>query len=226
MSALFPELVLWEMLPSRLQGAEQMAIDEWLLTQAPGPLPKLRLYQWSSPAVTYGYFQSPTHAEEAFPGLPNTRRWTGGGVVAHGIPLELTYALAIPRGDPFFQVAPREGYECLHRALQGALDEVGVTTTFVETSSTGTQCFQHPAKGDLLLPSGKKAAGAAQRRSRHGALIQGSIRLEETIPDRLPAALANHLAGKRVTGPPLDGQAIDQLVRARYGTDAWRYRIK
>ena len=55
----------------------------------------VRIYQWSEPTVTLGYFQNGTSSEESpFPQLPCVRRLTGGGAILHD--RELTYSCVVP----------------------------------------------------------------------------------------------------------------------------------
>src|ERR1700722_14928864 len=87
-----------------------MAIDEALLHAASEPI--LRVYRWIRPAVSFGYFGRFDDVAEAWPGREMVRRWTGGGVVAHGE--DITYTLIVPRGLPFFQNSARESYRLIH----------------------------------------------------------------------------------------------------------------
>ncbi|MEM6330787.1 MAG: lipoate--protein ligase family protein, partial [Planctomycetota bacterium] len=78
-------------------GARNMAVDEALLdAAAAGAGATLRLYRWSSPTLSLGYFQ-PLAARAAHPasaGCPCVRRHSGGGAIVHDH--ELTYSLAVP----------------------------------------------------------------------------------------------------------------------------------
>ena len=82
---------------SNLEGEENMAIDGALLNQigkGESP-PTIRIYTWSPPAITIGYFQKSgiETNEEACQkdGIPVIRRITGGGAVFHDH--EITYSL-------------------------------------------------------------------------------------------------------------------------------------
>lgn len=59
----------------------------------------VRIYQWSEPTVTLGYFQgSEQSLESPFPGLPVVRRLSGGGAILHD--QEITYSLVLPASHP------------------------------------------------------------------------------------------------------------------------------
>src|SRR5882672_5933907 len=71
-----------------LDGYGQMALDEVLLERAPKDGLILRLYRWSGPAATFGYFQAHEEVLRQVIGRPSgdfplVRRLTGGGLVYH-----------------------------------------------------------------------------------------------------------------------------------------------
>src|SRR5882724_9809402 len=78
-------------------GAWNMAVDEALLESAAvDGIATLRLYQWSEPTLSLGYFQ-PAADRQTHPAsreCPLVRRASGGGAILHD--RELTYSLAIP----------------------------------------------------------------------------------------------------------------------------------
>ena len=88
--------------PEPHPAALNMALDEALLQRALEPT--LRVYRWSEPAVSLGYFSRFAEAEKAAAGRAMVRRWTGGGLVEHGD--DITYTLIVPRDAAFFQHAP------------------------------------------------------------------------------------------------------------------------
>src|SRR5947207_4428455 len=75
-----------------------MAADEALLQSALAGKPSLRLYGWSEPTVSLGYFQPEAVRREdpRLAQLPYVRRPSGGGTLVHHH--EVTYALALPPG--------------------------------------------------------------------------------------------------------------------------------
>ncbi len=229
--ALFDSLVvLTAHPPPKADGPTNMALDETLFSLAGRS--SLRLYAWDRPAVTLGYFQSHSAMAEAFPGFALTRRWTGGGAVQHGDPRECTYALGVPRAEAFAHLRPQEAYVSLHGIVRDALRDVGVEAALVEVegpqpAASHFACFEGPVLGDVILPSGRKLAGAAQRRTRRGLLIQGSIRLAEPIPERFRTAFAKRLC-RDVT--PLDpailpAARVEDLIVNKYGRASWLHRV-
>jgi len=79
-------------------GAWNMAMDQAMaLHAAEQGCIILRVYQWASPTLSLGYFQS--HDDRlAIPGLDEidcVRRETGGGAIVHDH--EITYSVAVPR---------------------------------------------------------------------------------------------------------------------------------
>jgi len=83
-----------------LPGALNMGTDEAILNAvAEGrAAPTLRLYRWSPPCVTIGYFQSMEAEVDltacAAARVDAVRRLTGGGAVYHDE--EITYSLVVP----------------------------------------------------------------------------------------------------------------------------------
>jgi len=135
--------------------------------------------------------------------LDLTRRPTGGGVVDHRD--DWTFALVIPRGHPLYDARATESYRRVHADLAAALRDQGQpvvlkercdascdlpdsdSTSDAELSALDSQlsapspkgptvCFIRPELYDVLhADTGQKVAGAAQKRTKHGLLFQGSI---------------------------------------------------
>ena len=211
-------------------GLEHMAQDELLLVAAADThRPVFRSYRWAGHTVTFGYFQSLSTIEASFPDQALTRRWTGGGAVLHGDACEFTYALAVPATCAFFKLPASESYLAIHEGIARSLQAVGVAARMAsreEASDTkGLACFQNPVAGDVLLgETDEKVAGAAQRRTRNGLLIQGSIRLPYDIPTELETALAEALGTEQTTMPAASSDEIADLVEAKYGRTDWLAR--
>lgn len=137
-------------------------------------------------------------AEDAA-GCELCRRPTGGGFVDHRD--DWTYALVLPRGHPLEELRATQSYRAVHDALAAALRAQGVpaTTKLSEEQCAGAQggtlagrtpgevtsapaadaagiCFQRAEIYDVVHErSAEKIAGAAQKRNKHGLLLQGSI---------------------------------------------------
>ena len=161
-----------------------MGLDEALLEAAPRlGRPVLRFYGWTEPAASFGYFQRYAQIEGLTPLRPLVRRPTGGGLVPHDA--DWTYSLAFPAGHPWYAFSATESYRRVHQWIQAAFARLGIGTKLASACSKALpgQCFQGYEMFDLLC-RGRKIAGAAQRRTRGGLLIQGSVQPPEFAPPR------------------------------------------
>ncbi|MCP5534696.1 MAG: hypothetical protein H7A51_00505 [Akkermansiaceae bacterium] len=218
-------LIYWRDKHART-GFENMAVDQLLLERL-GDHPVLRVYHWSEPTVSFGYFLALKDAQSAFPSsgscpLTYVRRWTGGGIVDHRI--DVTYTLAIPRGHALSAARGAESYRVIHQALESTLKQLHepVRLTAVDGGDGGLACFTNPVAYDLINHQGEKIAGAGQRRTRYGLLHQGSL-ITQVEPDALGRGLAQCLA--RQTDDFLPDPSFDEdtkvLASERYASDAW-----
>lgn len=191
-----------------------MACDEILLHEASTPV--LRIFRWSRPWMSIGYFMKASAADEVRKDLPFCRRWTGGGVVVHEN--DFTFALIVPRGEVWGSQRAAETYLSLHQALATALRQIGQPADLAEhASGSATECFAGPVRHDILL-QGRKIAGGAQRRSRHGLLHQGSLQLS-ALPQDFPQIFAHTLSGRVEAWDNADtdlADRIEQLTREKY----------
>ena len=79
-------------------GVENMALDQHLLeTAAEQQCVLLRVYRWSQPTLSLGYFQPYVQrlTHSASSELPVVRRATGGGAIVHHY--DWTYCVAVPK---------------------------------------------------------------------------------------------------------------------------------
>lgn len=161
------------------EGPLNMGLDEALLQTAdeagPDAQPVLRIYSWSAPTLSLGYFQSHRDRQQHLEsqGCPWVRRATGGGAILHD--RELTYSFvwpAAPRTDP------QPIYRLFHESLRRTLQRLGADAQLCSAPRRGAPepflCFQRRAAGDLLMGE-LKVGGSAQRRHRRAALQHGSI---------------------------------------------------
>ena len=166
----------WHLLNSGpTASTDNMAWDESLLESAPQlGRPVLRFYGWKELAATFGYFQKFAEVEHMTQLRPMIRRPTGGGLVPHDA--DWTYSLAFPHGDPWHKLRAVESYRRVHEWVQAAFQRLGTVTELAPgcRKEAPGQCFIRAEQFDVLLAS-RKIAGAAQRRTRDGLLIQGSI---------------------------------------------------
>ena len=155
--------------------AWNMALDEALLEFAPQTAtPVLRFYGWTQAAATFGYFQRSDEIERATPLRPAIRRPTAGGLVPHE--RDWTYSVAIPNSHAWYGSRAAESYARMHRWIQTAFSMLGLATALASSSRREIpgQCFAGYEQSDLLWCE-RKIAGAAQRRTTSGLLIQGSV---------------------------------------------------
>ena len=208
-------------LPSgECDGPMQMALDEVLLRSVERPT--LRIYRWSGPCVTFGYFQSLEAVRQVYPDTPLVRRWTGGGMVEHG--KDLTFSLMIPKGDSAASMPPASFYSELHRRIAGWLASVVSSEVRLAGEGdikSGPLCFTAPAGNDILM-SGQKILGGAQRRSAGALLYQGSLQGMGGVPlDSM--AMARSLS-RSVDQRTLEKQFMDEsnlLAEKKYRSSEW-----
>jgi lipoate---protein ligase len=177
-------------------GALNMGIDEALLglVSAGESPPTLRLYRWSPPCVTLGYFQS-LEAEVDIDacraaGVDVVRRLTGGGAVFHDA--EITYSLVLPLGHELAPDDILESYRGICAGILRGLALLGVESSFEPIND--------------IAAGGKKISGNAQTR-RQGCLLQhGTVLLD------LEAELMFSLL--KVPAEKMKGRLIEE-VKAR-----------
>lgn len=172
MPHLFETLQLWFDETAR-SGPENMAVDEWLLTNAEVPL--LRVYRWEENWGSLGYFGSISEARDTFPGVNWVRRWTGGGLVDHRD--DWTYTLVVPIHERLATQRGAESYRLIHEVLGNVLaaEGAGIQLSVGSYATGAAACFENPVEHDLVDGQGLKRAGAGQRRTRAGLLHQGSV---------------------------------------------------
>jgi len=190
------------LLPRRtLSAAANMAVDQLMLDSFPEQsVARFRSYGWSVPSFTMGRTQDYAQAAERLPihvswreahdhfadRFALIRRPTGGGLVDHRD--DWTYALVIPSTNPLARTRAGEVYREVHQILGWAFQRQKVITKLhpCPCADTGTKqpargqrvaqrCFDRAEPGDIVTGDGQKLAGAAQRRTRQGLLMQGSV---------------------------------------------------
>ncbi|QDU97294.1 lipoate--protein ligase family protein [Lignipirellula cremea] len=163
-------------------GPVNMGIDAALLVSAAQGEATFRLYGWSEPTLSLGYFQHLADRDEhtASRNCRVLRRSTGGGAIVHD--RELTYSFAAPASDNRAG-ASEELYRLFHGTLIQALLQWGAFPVICgadrATSDKPFLCFQRRSEFDVLI-SGHKIVGSAQRRTRGGLLQHGSILLAQS----------------------------------------------
>lgn len=192
---------LWYLLKSGPGAADfNMALDEALLRALPRlQVPVLRFYSWTERAASFGYFQKYAEVERLTPLRPLVRRPTGGGIVPHDA--DWTYSVAIPTTHEWYRVKAIESYRRIHEWIRAAFAQLGIAAELAPCArlSGPGQCFIGYEQFDLLF-QGRKIAGAAQRRTREGLLIQGSVQPPPAASARAEWEQAMRDVGQRAHG--------------------------
>lgn len=177
-----------------------MAADEWLLQQTVETgEPALRLYGWSQPTLSLGYFQRLSELPPDWRQMAAqlVRRSTGGGAILHHH--ETTYAVTVPQS----MAGGAELYDLMNRAVLSVASRLRSTESAMVRGSVESEraqrgsffCFERPGSTDIISPSGK-LAGGAQRRLHDATLQHGSLMLQATQPGSTSLA---ELCGRPVT---------------------------
>ena len=191
---------------ARLDGPLNMAIDELLWRTAGHGNVSFRLYSWSAPYLSLGYFQSVGEIRKSrcWQQVCAVRRMTGGGAILHG--QDLTYSLTMPTS-----LAPLSDslYSQFHSAFARALVTRGVPAQigFTRNKSTSDEflCFRRTDQFAVSV-SGCKVLGSAQRRRRDAVLMHGSVILTTS-------ALTPDISGLReLVGRTICTEEIAQLL--------------
>jgi lipoate-protein ligase A len=138
-----------------------------------------------------------------------------------------------PPGHDWYALRAVESYQRLHEWIQASLAKLGLTaelSSHCRKDRLG-QCFAGAEQFDLLW-QGRKIAGAAQRRARHGLLIQGSIQPRPPSVTREEwqeafCEVAHRVWGVEwVTMPPqtVGTESADHLAREKYSQRAYNER--
>ncbi len=197
------------LLTGPLSGAENMALDEWLLQHVQITGPVLRVYTWSPPTVSLGYGQRSAGVDReaiARLGFHLTRRLTGGRAVLHQH--ELTYAVVVEAARLNVGRSVSRAYGLLSGGLIDALASLGIEAVCRPAHGPRSEdpdpaCFAATIGGDLAV-NGAKLLGSAQCHKYGGILQHGSLprRIDD---DALAACLRRPAASRR------DWTCLDEL---------------
>lgn len=187
-----------------------MAVDEAILRSVvAGDVPlTLRVYSWTAPALSLGYFQKIERSGIDLSycndmGIVLVRRPTGGKAVLHGH--DVTFSVALREDDlPSDLRSIKLSHEWIMRGvvegmrLMGLQAELGPADKLREGVASG-DCFARVAECDVRFGT-QKIAGAAQVRKWGGLLEQGSIPVEP--PDVEPARVFGYRNIGHASGSP------------------------
>ncbi len=171
-------------------GPWNMAVDEFLLYNCKEPI--LRIYGWSKPCISIGYFQNIDEVNYKKCNEENVdvvRRITGGGAVFHD--MELTYSFVTKN----FPQSIIKSYEEISELIIQTLKKFGLDAKFSPLN-------------DVTI-NGKKVCGNAQTRKNNTLLQHGTVLLEvdvekmfsllnvpiEKISDKKISDVKNRVAG-------------------------------
>ena len=223
----------WRLIISGRNNAPvNMSLDEALFasTISDESSPVIRLYGWSMPAMTIGYFQK--HSDFSSSQLPIVRRMTGGLSVEHG--KDVSYCFVASRNDWPFVADQEKNYQALHSAIGTALNSMGINCAFFRgsvNSGFNSICVKTFYPNDLIL-EGKKILGSCQRKRGNTLLVQGSIHLAGLM-DKLDE-FAMHLSEAFrkqheviLTKQPVSGKVLqisEALAKNKYSADSWNIK--
>jgi lipoate---protein ligase len=210
--------------------AEGMAAFESLITD---PTPALRWYRSTDTAIVLG------RGQRALPGpvqggLAVLQRPSGGGAVLMAPDL-LSCDVLVPAGHPLLAGDLGAVFLRVGRSWAAALEDVGVPAAEVydgpaKARRSGNErqqllaavCFATLGRGEVTV-GGRKLVGLAQRRRRHGALVQcGLLRRWDPGPllellggDRHDREIAEAAVGldALVEPPPADEHVMESVAR-------------
>lgn len=159
-----------------------MALDEVILTSE-AVLPTLRLYSWSHPTVSLGYFQkADNHLATKCRkyGIALVRRSTGGRAVFHD--KEITYSICSTYENFPSPHSLKDVYLTISGWLINFFSKIGIKVYLDEKRPERSYikskaCFLTSTPYELLI-SGKKICGNAQKRGKKSFLQHGSIPID------------------------------------------------
>lgn len=215
-----------------------MAIDEAMLLrliEKNSLTPTLRLYMWSPPALSVGYFQnvnSPPIKECLKKGYPLIRRPTGGLAILHED--DMSYSITgIFAGDGF-PANRREAYRKAHESIIEAFVDLGFKVDLYQEEKLqyeGDFCCSSPLVYDIILEGEGKIGGSAQRKRGDALLQHGSIslpkgidqnQLKKKVVESFEKLFQVKLKSQNLTQEELS--LSEKLVKEKYGTREWNYK--
>lgn len=189
----------WAVVPLQTGTAEQLLADGVALYQRldPDDAPTLRWYRSLEPAIVLGRGQRDVVLQ---PGPDTvTARFSGGGAVWMAPDL-LCLDVLIPKGHPWFTDRLTDVFDLVGQRWADALRRLGADDVVVHDGPAtarrrGTDrerllaaiCYATRGRGEVLW-RGRKLVGLAQRRRRHGVMVQCGL-LRRWTPQHLLTCL-------------------------------------
>ncbi len=193
-----------------------MAKDELILhLYTETKIPVLRVYRWSSPFVSLGFFQNAYSAlnldacQRYSVGV--VRRLTGGASIFHSS--EITYSLACGREDLGLPQNVKESFRVLNKFLIDFYARLGLKAEFSLSSEDNIYrhnnfCFASRQRFDILV-DGKKIGGNAQRRKKTIIFQHGSI------PQEIDYSIVKEIIQDNLEGVEEYTTCLDMLLGRR-----------
>jgi len=163
---------------SHIAGAA--AEQEWNreALAAPVTAPRAALWHYDGTAVVLGCSQP---LSDSYPtGLPMVKRSAGGGAVLVG-PWMLSLSVVLPHEHPLAAVGLVESYRWLGQLIANELSALGIDAHALvpaelppSAGKLNWACFGGLSPWEVVV-AGRKIAGLAQRRCRHGVLLAAGI---------------------------------------------------
>jgi lipoate---protein ligase len=168
----------------RRSAAANMALDAALLCDLKDERDAiLHLYEWEADAATYGHFIDPENFLNREGAKKNrldlAKRPTGGGIIFHNC--DLAFSVLVPAVTKGFSANPLDNYAFVNNRVIWVIEQmIKIKAELLPSEPPPLDpfcrsfCMAKPTKYDVMI-QGKKIGGAAQRKTRHGFLHQGSI---------------------------------------------------
>jgi lipoate-protein ligase A len=219
-----------------------MALDEAILkavSEALSP-PTLRLYQWSVPSISIGYFQKLSDINRGYceeKKYPVVRRTTGGMAILHDT--ELTYSFSARTDKEPFRGGLMDNYMVLSNALISAMKGLNLDAKLNVVKSRrqrNAMCFKTTSYGEITV-NGQKVIGSAQRRY-HGSFLQQGTVLMKIDRDELcrvfkgkcsadlRKAFEEEFSMQFISNGPTEFELklAEQMEKKKYSQDKWNSR--
>ena len=166
-----------------LAGDENMRRDREALEsqREHGSLPKLRLYRWVEPTLSFGRLQSRETAQAMATALGAravVQRPTGGGMVFHDS--DISFSIVWRRDQPGLPPCIKNMYRLFHEAIASEFRAQGMDVTLHQAEgakrSPPGACYQEFSQDDIIW-KGQKLVGGALRVTSWGRLYQGNLKI-------------------------------------------------
>jgi len=203
------------------------------------PRPAFRVTRYARSAIVLGVSQRARLAqvrERAGGRVEVLARESGGGAVLTW-PGFVSLSVALPHGHPGAASRVHDSYRWLGDIHLHALAALGVAARLVSpgqlrataderrASDIGWACFGSLAPWEAVSADGRKLAGFAQKRGRHGVLLVAGtlvtppdwVLLAEVLgePADAPALTRQTVSASEIAGKPVDPAAFAELLEAR-----------